>query len=95
MSDDIDSLKQSEKEKISDWEMDFAPELDVAQIKAEEKAIPAKDKSETWPIWVAFMLIALVLLAFSGFNMGFGWWWFFIFLGPWIWGKGGCGRHRR
>jgi hypothetical protein len=41
------------------------------------------------------MLIALGLLAFSGFNMGFGWWWFFIFLGPWIWGKGGCGRHRR
>jgi hypothetical protein len=75
--------------------MDFAPELDVAQIKAEEKAMPAKDKSETGQIWLAFMLIALGLLAFSGFNFGFGWWWFFIFLGPWIWGKGGCGRHRR
>ena len=94
MSDDIDSLKQAEKEKMAGWGTEFATELDVAQIKAEEEAVAIKDQGETWHTWVAFMLVAFGLLVlFGGFNVGFGWWWFFIFLGPWFWSKGGCGRN--
>ena len=98
MSDDIDSLKQTEKEKLADWERDFASELDVAQMKVEAEAAPTegpvKEPGEAWHTWVALMLIAFGLLAlFGGFHIGFGWWWIFIFLGPWLWGKGGCGRN--
>lgn len=97
MSDDIDELKQTEKEKLADWERNFASELDVAQMKAEAEAAPTggpvKEQGEAWHTWVALMLIAFGLLALFGFHVGFGWWWVFIFLGPWLWGKGGCGRN--
>lgn len=96
MSDEIDGLKQAEKEKIADWEMAFATEADTAELKAEADAEPAAHKAETWRTGVALLLIALGLWAlFGGVHIGFGWWWFFIFLGPWMWGRGGCGRHCR
>jgi len=92
MSDDIKNLKQTEKEKIADWDIEFATESDVAQIKAEEESGPTKKHGETWHTWMALMLVAFGLLAlFSGFDFGFSGWWFLIFLGPWLWGKGSCG----
>jgi hypothetical protein len=93
MSEEIDDLKQIEKEKLADWKAEFATESDVAQIKAEEESTQNKDQGKGWLIWLAFLFILFVLLpSFGAFNGGFGWWWFFIFLGPWMWGKGGCGR---
>lgn len=94
MSEELENLKQTEKEKLANWETEFATELDLTQIKAEEESTP-KDQDEEWPNWLAFMLIAFGLLAlFGGFNIGgFSGWWFLIFLVPWIWGKGGCNHN--
>jgi hypothetical protein len=93
MSDDVNELKQAEKDKMAGWETDFATESDVAKIKAEEEAGPIKGQGQAWHTWLALVLIAVGLLAlFGGVNIGFGWWWFFIFLAPWCWGKGSCSR---
>jgi uncharacterized membrane-anchored protein len=94
MSEEIENLKQTEKEKLAGWQSEFATELDVTQIKAEEESVQVEDEDEEWPTWLAYMLIAFGLLAlFAGVNIGFSGWWFLIFLVPWIWGKGGCSRN--
>jgi hypothetical protein len=94
MSEEIEKLKQIEKEKLADWKTEFASELDVAQIKAEEESTQPEDQGQGWwPNWLALMLITFGLLALFGvLDVDFGWWWFFIFLWPWMWGKGSCGR---
>lgn len=93
MADEIEDLKQIEKEKLAEWEMEFATESDVAQMKAEEESTQPGEQGDGRPNWLAVMLIMIGLLAVFGvFDVDFGWWWFFIFLGPWMWGKGGCGR---
>ena len=47
MADEIEKLKQAEKEKLTNWETEFATEADIIQIKAEAEAAPELHADET------------------------------------------------
>lgn len=92
MAEEIEELKEIEKEKLAEWQMEFATESDVVQMKAEEKSSELEEQGKGWMVWLGFMFILFVVLPSLGaFDIDFGWWWVFIFLVPWWWGKG-CGR---